>query len=98
MHVWSALPPLIPRGSLEFAWDGGEDIVLCREGYYAASSPPLWEEEEGRQVCWGPPLMGAAAVTAKPQALMFRGPLLGLGEGVRGAGMPPTWRSRHVVP
>ena len=53
MHVWSALPPLTPRGSLEFAWDGGGDIVLCREGYYAASSPPLWEEEEGRQVCWG---------------------------------------------
>lgn len=42
--------------------------------------------------------MSAAAVTAKPQVLMFRGPLLGSEKGVRGAGMPLTWRSRQVVP
>lgn len=42
--------------------------------------------------------MGAASVTAKPQVLMLQGPVLGSEEGVRGAGMPPTWRSRQVVP
>lgn len=42
--------------------------------------------------------MSTAAVTAKPQVLMFRGPLLGSEEGVRGAGMPLTWRSRQAVP